>query len=213
MVYSTSTSTKCRSKNPSACVDPRCPEQRHAQRSMDDAARTGNFGAYAQARGQIDERNRHAQQANFRPVPRPPVARPAVAQPERRGITGLFHTELGFPSTFQPPTGSRELEYSHHAQKAALDDRYGHIDLPPRINLDKMKLIEVGVENGRVSKFLYRGELDDDRDICIVAIPKPKGQKWFVKTVWINESNDKHRSLDASKYLKPKKRVPEPVAA
>lgn len=223
MVYSTSTAVKCRSKNPSACVDPRCPEQVHAQRSMDRAAAGRDFGAYTQARDQVESRNRSTIQSQFRPVPRAPQVNvtgqanykvnTGSAKPERKGITGLFHSELGFPSTFRPPTGVRPLQYSHHAKQAATDDRYGNIELPSNLNLDEMKLIEVGVENGSVSKFLYRGKMDDTRDICIVVIPKPRGEKWFVKTVWINENNDKHRSLDVTKYLVPKKRVEAPVAA
>lgn len=207
MVYSTSTATKCRAKNPATCNDPKCPELRHVQRAMANAARSNNFSAFVDSRDRAEQRNQDQTRQQLRPVPRPPIKPNREKVQQSRGITGLFHADLGFPSAFNPPTGTRALQYTQHAQNAALDDRYGDIQLPSEINLDEMKLIEVGVTDGQVSKFLYRGKLDNWRDICIVAIPRPRGQKWIVKTVWINESNDRHRTLDPTKYLVPKKKT------
>ncbi len=95
------------------------------------------------------------------------------------------------------PKGMTALAYSSHAQQAASDDRYGHITLPQAIDFQAAQLIEIDdIEN----KVLVRAKLDDKRDICIAAIPN--GKTWLVKTVWINLSTDKHRTLDKSKYAR-----------
>lgn len=178
---------RCQAKNPAACTDPNCPEKRGVHAALRQATTNRDYNAYAKARD-AEQRMRQRAQTQY----------------EEK----LFHTELGFPSNFTPPKGVRPLEYSRHAEKAALDDRYGYITLPPQINLDNFELIELGVVDGnKVSKMLYRGSLDGERDICIVVIPKPKGQKWFVKTVWINERNDSHRTLNRNKYVVPQRTV------
>jgi hypothetical protein len=120
-----------------------------------------------------------------------------------RSAETLYHMELGFPKNFNPPTGVHELEYSRHAVEATQDDRYGAIPVLKKMNVDRLKMVELGVQDGRVSKIVYRGTLDEERDMCIVVIPKPAGQKWFVKTVWINLRSDQHRTLDESKYARP----------
>lgn len=155
--------------------------------------------------------------------PTPPARRsngfPTGHQRPRAGDEILYHAELGFPKNFRPPVGRYDLEWGHHAIEASLDDRYGKIPTPKSLLVDKMKIIELGVQNGKVSKILYRGTLacticrenetpqsectHAKRDMCIVVIPKPNKQPWYVKTVWINLQSDKHRTLDASKYQKP----------
>lgn len=161
--------------------------------------------------------------------PKPtPLAKPAAPKRSngfptshhrpRAGDEILYHEEIGFPKNFRPPTGKYPLTYSRHAHEACLDDRYGHIPKLKGIDTDRMKLIEIGVKDGKVSKLLYRGTLactechannvsqsackHPRRDMCIVVIPKAR-EPWFVKTVWINLQSDKHRTLDASKYQKP----------
>jgi len=128
----------------------------------------------------------------------------SYGRPQRTPET-LYHMELGFPSTFVKPSGRKELDYGSHAMSATLDDRYGRIPVLNSINVDKLQMVELGVDSGsgRVSKIVYRGHLDEERDMCIVVIPKPPGQKWFVKTVWINLRSDQHRTLDESKYARP----------
>lgn len=130
------------------------------------------------------------------------VGRPGGGRP-RYGDEVLYHREIGFPRNFTPPSGVYELEYSRHALDASLDDRYGKMPVLQRLNVDRLQIVELGVQDGRVSKLVYRGHLDEDRDMVVVVIPKPRGQKWFVKTVWINLRSDAHKTLDHRKYAKP----------
>ena len=108
----------------------------------------------------------------------------------------LYHHEVYIPTNIKLPTGAYSLTYSQHARQAARSDRYGHIPLPAYIDTSKAMLIEVEIENGKILKILYRSQLNDKLDVCIVVIPG----RWFVKTLWINESSDKHFTLNRNKY-------------
>jgi antitoxin component of MazEF toxin-antitoxin module len=114
-------------------------------------------------------------------------------------MSELYHTEIGFPSNVELPSGTYRLEYSNHAKRASYDDRYGQMTLPTTLDVDDSKLIEIEVENDKVIKCVYRTRYDDTLDLIIVMIP----QKSFVKTVWFNRSDDKHSTLQRWKYRRP----------
>lgn len=111
----------------------------------------------------------------------------------------LYHTEIGLPEGFEAPQERIEINYGAHARKEAFQDRYGNIRLPKTLRLSRMRVIEVGMVGNKVSKILFRGRLDDTRDMCIVLIPNADGP-WKCKTVWVNLNNDLHRTLDKSRY-------------
>lgn len=112
----------------------------------------------------------------------------------------LYHSEIGLPEGFEKPMERIVINYGTHARKEAFQDRYGRVRLPKTLRLARMRVIEVGMIDGRVSKILFRGRLDDHRDLCIVLIPGIDNWPWFCKTVWINLSNDNHRTLDTTRY-------------
>lgn len=112
----------------------------------------------------------------------------------------LYHSDIFLPDWFVAPTGRVQVNYGHHAKREALIDRYGKIALPTFVNLRRFRVIEVGVINGRVSKILFRGQLDATRDLCIVLIPNIDNRPWKCKTVWTNVRSDQHRTLDHSRY-------------
>jgi hypothetical protein len=111
----------------------------------------------------------------------------------------LYHSDIFLPGWFTAPTQRVKVDYGHHAKREALVDRYGEIALPAFVNLKRFRVIEVGVINGRVSKILFRGKLDNERDLCIVLIPNDN-RPWRCKTVWVNLNTDKHKTLDRSRY-------------
>lgn len=111
----------------------------------------------------------------------------------------LYHAEIGFPKFFRAPLGTVRVAYGSHARRESFCDRYGVIDLPDSINLSLFKVVELGVQDGRISKMLFRGPLDRERDMCIVLVPKI-GEPWFAKTVWVNLRTDKHATLNKSRY-------------
>lgn len=112
-------------------------------------------------------------------------------------LMDLYHTDIRLPANFVAPAQTVTVDYSDHARKAAHNDRYGFMDLPYTLPLRSGKVIEVGMENGRVAKILFRFQYDNDLDMCIVLIPG----RWFAKTVWFNERTDSHKTLDRSKYV------------
>ncbi|QGH79527.1 hypothetical protein SEA_LIMPID_226 [Streptomyces phage Limpid] len=114
----------------------------------------------------------------------------------------LYHTEIGLPEGFRKPTERVRIRYGSHARMEAMKDRYGLIRLPNFLTLRRMRVIEVGMTNGKVSKILFRGRLDDTRDLCIVLIPGVDNKPWFCKTVWVNKNDDKHETLDTTRYEK-----------
>jgi len=120
-----------------------------------------------------------------------------------------YHRDLGFPSNFTPIQKPFTLEYSGHAERASTDDRYGTIPKIGTLDPATADLIEVEIENGKAVKYLYRTPVPGthrgkELDVCIAAVPgEHKKAPWTVKTVWFNERDDLHRTLDTSKYDKP----------
>lgn len=114
-------------------------------------------------------------------------------------MSGLFHKEIGFPNV-KLPEGRYELgKYSHHALRAAEDDRYGEAKvLPKSIDMSQVDLVEIEVENDKVVKAVVRTDYDSKLDLVIVFMPQTHDN--FVKTVWFNEKTDQHRTLQRWKY-------------
>lgn len=111
----------------------------------------------------------------------------------------LYHADIRLPDGFVAPTQRVALEWSRHAEQARQTDRYGDIPAFRTATLGNLDVIEVGVESNRVSKILFRGRIDADRDLCMVLIPRTGS--WLVKTVWINLNSDGHGTLDRSRYV------------
>ena len=112
----------------------------------------------------------------------------------------LYHSEIRLPDNFVAPRGRVALDWTRHALNAANDDRYGEIPVFKHARLENLKVIEVGVEAGRVAKILFRGRIDSERDLCMVLIPGTGA--WTVKTVWVNLFTDRHTTLDRNKYMR-----------
>ena len=110
----------------------------------------------------------------------------------------LYHQQIGFPSTFRRPVGSFATRPTHHATARAKE--YG-ITIPERINLNDYSIVEIEMIAGRLVKIVIRGEYDNYDDICMAVIPN-RGVM-LIKTVWLNAWDDKHNTLDVSKYGRP----------
>ena len=114
----------------------------------------------------------------------------------------LYHSQIRLPKGFVAPTGRVLLAYTVHALEASKNDRYGEIPVLKSVTLDRLQIVEVGVENDdRIVKIVYRGRLDAERDLILVLIPCA-GRAWRVKTVWCNLRTDQHMTLDKSRYVR-----------
>lgn len=112
----------------------------------------------------------------------------------------LYHAEIRLPDGFVPPTARVPLRWTNHADRARMDDRYGEIPRFRTASLGSLRVVEVGIENGRIAKILFRGRMSATLDVCMVLIPGTRA--WTVKTVWINESKDSHGTLDRTRYIR-----------
>lgn len=108
----------------------------------------------------------------------------------------LFHKDLGLPKV-RYPMGEFRLEYSRHAIEASRSDRYGYIHLPEILDTMDCTIIEVGTEDDRVVKIVYRQSYDSNLDLVLVVNPLT----WKVITVWVNEKADAHRTLNVRNYV------------
>lgn len=113
----------------------------------------------------------------------------------------LYHYTLGIPAK-KYPSGVFKLTYTKHAIDATKTDKYGPIkNLPKYLNTFLARKIEVETDNnGNLVKILYRMPYDDERDLSIAVIVRDDEDKWKVKTVWTQQKNDNHKTLDKTRY-------------
>lgn len=99
----------------------------------------------------------------------------------------LFHKQFGLPDLTHE-VGVRRLSYSSHAKDKA---RMRKIYLPRILSVTLDNIIEYDSD---VDKIVVRVGYDEYRDIVLVI----KGN--LVITVWTNNKNDNHYTLDGSRY-------------
>lgn len=110
----------------------------------------------------------------------------------------LYHSDIHLPQQAKGLEFMTLLNYTMHARQAAQDDRYGPITLPNVFDSRSATLIEAGMLNGQVVKAVYRQHYDNRFDLCLVINLKANR----VVTVWLNEKNDHHKTLDGGKYAR-----------
>lgn len=114
----------------------------------------------------------------------------------------LYHPEVYLPKC-NPPRGHVRVSYTGHAKRASQDDRYGYVPTPHILDLTNFRLVELAQEDGRDTKYVMRGPLDDERDVVYVlrySIGSRGIRNYYVVTLWVNLNTDQHRTLDRSKY-------------
>lgn len=115
----------------------------------------------------------------------------------------LYHYQLGIPFNLSLPS-RLNVTYSRHALRAASEDRYGSIDLPSAINTTGALVVEVEAgDNNRPVKLVLRANYNSTLDVIYVILTHSLPDNSFmVKTVWLNEKNDAHKTLDVTRYCK-----------
>jgi hypothetical protein len=115
------------------------------------------------------------------------------------------HKQKGFPKNTILPQGKYLLTYSKHAQKEFALDKYNktNLMLPIIIDIQAQAIFEIEMEDysksenpRKPNKIVCRISLNETTDLNLAIIWQDK----CVKTVWLNEKNDKHDTLDLSKY-------------
>lgn len=117
--------------------------------------------------------------------------------------TLLYHFQVGIPKELKTRFGVLQLRYTQHALSAANSDRYGAMQLPHTLDTESAKVIEVEADIfGNVVKVLYRVPHCANFNLILAVIPA----EGFVKTVWLNQKNDCHKTLDRAKYTQPRRK-------
>ena len=112
----------------------------------------------------------------------------------------LYSPEVFMPDWFEKPTARVKLKYSNHARRESRSDRYGTVRIFESIPLSKFNVVEMeaNTETREVTKLVVRGRLTETLDMVFVLIP---GKDYhFVKTVWLNERTDTHKTLRREGY-------------
>lgn len=120
-------------------------------------------------------------------------------------MSARYHYTIGFPVGFQRPAGVDRLGYTLHAKQQADEDmaRYPDLIAPP-LTLDwhAARLIEWQLPDDGDARFLVRVRGSEKRDWCLVVIRCDRHYARVV-TAWTNRRDDRHSTLDTSRYTKP----------
>ncbi len=117
----------------------------------------------------------------------------------------IYHKDVNMPKRIRGlvPTGTKSLLYSKHAQ-GAFADKYGEIVPPANMCFAEAAIVEVTEFNGVIDKLVLRKQYDEKTDLVLVLLPCTTKEKWFVKTVWLNEHGDDHATLNTNRFAKRK---------
>lgn len=133
--------------------------------------------------------------------------------------TRLYHVEVYMPKGLMEYTKRVKAqivnyEYSKHLRNQMKDEfDYKHyienktvfLNALKKISLDEYLPFEIESYFNRekhrfgISKYVVRVPYDETRDITIVVSPRGR-YKGFIKTAWLNNKEDVHKTLDESKY-------------
>lgn len=121
-------------------------------------------------------------------------------------MKNLYHKEVFWKNNFEKEALDlvftvRRLSYHllEHLNNADEKHEYTLKGISKAFNAIKFDnkgyLFEVEETDGKVTKAVYRVQYDNDKDICLVI------RKGLIATAWVNKKNDKHFTLDKTKYV------------
>lgn len=109
----------------------------------------------------------------------------------------LYHARIFIPQTVKIPRGKFAMEYTGHAIDQFHDRRVRQ--LPESVDMSKCRVVEVETnETGEITKMLIRSSHNERCDLVAAVIPVDG--KFLVKTVWVNDKRDNHKTLDITRY-------------
>ena len=111
----------------------------------------------------------------------------------------LYHRDVNLPPQLKKLKKQiiPDLAYSYHAQNQAYNKG---IILPDKLEYSGHNIIEAEIIDSIVYKLVVRVEYEhnSDYDICLVII---NNNGILIKTLWLNNKTDTHKTLDKSNYL------------
>lgn len=111
----------------------------------------------------------------------------------------IFNRALGrMPQSYIQPFLGLVLNVvlTNHAREQAF--RHGMQIVPPqKITIKEEEIVEMEVFNGKVIKLVARFNYNSFKDLVLVFIPEEINA--IVKTLWLNDKNDNHETLDLNR--------------
>ncbi|MBD5584021.1 MAG: hypothetical protein HDQ88_02985 [Clostridia bacterium] len=116
---------------------------------------------------------------------------------------GLYHYEVFWKDEIQ-----NQIDIALNSglpfkfDKHATDNKFKRSISIDGITTEKLKkgyCFEAEVKNDKVVKFVIRYGYNDTYDL--VTVWNPRAKCLYCKTIWLNEKDDKHITLDESKYV------------
>lgn len=111
-------------------------------------------------------------------------------------LTRLYHAAVGIPDDISGPEGGSALRYTVHAVREAQHESIA--DMLPATLPMTYELVEVETFAGKPVKWVVRTRLDATRDLVLVV-----HYNYQVRTVWVNQTTDRHATLNRSRYMQP----------
>ena len=112
----------------------------------------------------------------------------------------LYHFTLGFPKGLRTKFGVIAITYTHTAQLAAEDGKYGRMTLPSTINTSKARCIEAEVKDRVVTKLVYIVKYNHTLNMTLVI-----SRDLSVRAVRFSERSDKLKISNKDRYTIPPK--------
>ena len=108
----------------------------------------------------------------------------------------LYHKDVFMPSAIADiPTKIVPVKWTQHATIKA---QLFNIPLCNEVVYSGKDIIEAEVHHGHLTKIMIRKRYDAKYDLCLVLRAIMQGI--IVVTVWLNDKNDMHCTLDDSRY-------------
>ena len=115
-----------------------------------------------------------------------------------------YHRDIYIPTNVTVPARVVTVEYVDHAVKESQSDRYGSIPRVQSLNLadPRVQIIEVTLDadTRRLTKILARFPHPERDTDDIVLVLRTRRGPWLAVTTWVNRRDDKHSTLNRSKY-------------
>lgn len=98
-----------------------------------------------------------------------------------------------------PLFNNLRLRYTKHALDEARSDRYGNVaaSLPTMTDLRTFEVVETEENDGVPVKAVMRNAVTVSLDLVLVVL-----RDGTVKTVWINEAKDNHKTLNKERLAR-----------
>lgn len=111
----------------------------------------------------------------------------------------IYHKDIYLPEKYlKTVIGNKiSLNYSYHAKREIVNDKYGLVKPLTSILISGSNVIELYVNDwNNVFKILARTSQEQGLDSCLVI----NIMESLVVTTWLCKSTDTHKTLDKSKY-------------